>query len=190
MRPGRVNEVLTPDVPDVPDDADLPNGPKAARVQLTPRRVEGLPDLPVLFLAAGGDHSIAVLKQPTGRTEGADGEDERVAIGPSPRRSHGRGVAPMMPLPPGIFELCSAAAAAMTSGSPVSAGGRPGGASASAAVGSCDAQIRGGAGSSTSPGGTARLVSAVEDLFSSPGAVCECCLQILGQYLSSFYINK
>eukprot|EP00887_Chlorella_sp_A99_P000742 scaffold5.g742.t1 len=55
-----------------------------------PRRVRGLPPLPVLFAVAGGDHSLAVMQQPLA--------GEAIAPGPSRSPPHGQAYLPV-PLP-------------------------------------------------------------------------------------------
>lgn len=132
--------------------------------QLTPRRVDGLPeDLPVLFLAAGGDHSMAVLRAAT--------PGERVAIGPSSERRHGRGAAALQPLP-AFARLCAACAPVLLPPSattiPALVGGIRADAPASASLLSPSGAASTGP-SLPSSSGTAALVTAVEDLFSSPG---------------------
>ena len=140
--------------------------------QLAPRNVVGLPpDLPILFLAAGGDHSMAVLR--------AAGPGERVALGPSSERRHGRGAAAMQPLP-AFTQLCAACAPALllpltTLPAPTVGGVRADDASASAASPSLlQPSAKAVASSLGAPSlslsaGTAALVTAIEDLFSSPG---------------------
>lgn len=51
--------------------AGIPNGPACL---LTPALVQQLPDLPILFLVAGGDHSLVVMRH------GPDGQAQPIGM--------------------------------------------------------------------------------------------------------------
>lgn len=61
-------------------------------------QVSGLPSLPVLFIAAGGDHTLVAVRdaQP----------GEAVPVGPHPSRPQGLAMAPLQP--PRLLELLQA----------------------------------------------------------------------------------
>ncbi|GAX80909.1 hypothetical protein CEUSTIGMA_g8344.t1 [Chlamydomonas eustigma] len=113
--------------------------------QSTPAKVLGLPTLPILFIVAGGDHSLVVLGEPA--------PGQRIPIGPESARIHGRGVVPVQPLPSGLIELCAACASSVGATESTSS-------ATASAVSSTNTMP---------PAGLPGLVSCIEDLFSSPG---------------------
>lgn len=144
----------------------------AVAKQLTPRPVTGMPpSAAVLFIAAGGEHALAVVKGVTGT--------EQFVVGPLPPGLAPPGVVPhgfgcvALGLPP-LIELAEAAAVTGSqgaTGSERTTGARPSAPAAGVASGGGGGAGGAGSGGSSTASSSAlhALCLAVEDVWSSPG---------------------